>query len=145
MRKPRRDYDIGYGCPPRSGQFKKGQSGNPKGRRSGAKLFVEIIMDALNEKVSINENGSRKMITKREALAKQVANKGATGDLKSIKLLFEILEGLDHTERATRSAAACPENSGAREIISKKLEQMAARLQGVRALPDPKRPKPNEL
>jgi hypothetical protein len=145
MRKPRRDYDIGYARPPRSGQFKKGQSGNPKGRRRGAKLFVEIIMDALNEKVSINENGSRKMITKREALAKQVANKGATGDLKSIKLLFEILEGLDHTERATRSAAAYPENSGAREIISKRLEQMAARrIQAERALSDPKRPKPSE-
>ena len=145
MGKPRTHYEIGYGRPPRSGQFKKGQSGNPRGRRKGAKLFVEIVMDALNEKVAINENGSRKMITKREALAKQVANKGATGDLKSIKLLFEILEGLDHTERATRSAAAYPENASAREIISKRLEQIAARrIQAEQALLDPKRPKPSE-
>ena len=27
-----KDYDVGYGKPPKSGQFKPGQSGNPKGR-----------------------------------------------------------------------------------------------------------------
>src|SRR4051794_33914433 len=134
MAKPRKHYDVGYARPPRSGQFTKGQSGNPKGRRRGAKLFVEIVMEALNEKVSINENGSRKMITKREALAKQVANKGATGDLKSIKLLFEILEGLDDRERVTRSEDAHQPNSTARERINKKLDQMRERMDAQQKL-----------
>jgi Family of unknown function (DUF5681) len=75
--------------------------------------------------VTINENGSRKMITKREALAKQVANKGATGDLRSIKLLFEMLEGLDDRERVTRSETA---NSTASERIRKKLDQLHERM-----------------
>ena len=26
------EYEIGYGKPPKSGQFKRGESGNPKGR-----------------------------------------------------------------------------------------------------------------
>ena len=30
------DYEVGYGRPPKSGQFKKGQSGNPKGRPRNA-------------------------------------------------------------------------------------------------------------
>jgi hypothetical protein len=135
MAKPRKDYEVGYARPPKSGQFKKGQSGNSKGRRKGSKLFVEIVMDALNEKVAINENGSRKMITKQVALAKQVANKGATGDLKSIKLLFEILEGLDDRERVTRSEAAHHGNSTASERIMKKLDQMRERMDARRALP----------
>jgi hypothetical protein len=134
MAKSPKDYEVGYGRPPKRGQFRKGQSGNPKGRRRGAKLFVEIVMEALNEKVSINENGSRKMITKREALAKQVANKGATGDLKSIKLLFEILEGLDDRERVTRSEAAHQGNSTARERIMKKLDQMRERMDAQQKL-----------
>jgi len=121
----RRSYDVGYGRPPKSGQFKKGQSGNPRGRCKGSKLFAELVSDALDEKVTINENGSRRMITKREALAKQVANKGATGDLKSIKLLFEILAGLDDRERVTRSET---ENSTARERIKKKLDQLHERI-----------------
>jgi Family of unknown function (DUF5681) len=128
MAKPPKDYDVGYGRPPRSSQFTKGQSGNPRGRRKGAKLFVEIVREALNEKVSINENGSRKIITKREALAKQVANKGATGDLKSIKLLFEILEGLDDHERVARSEAAHHQHSTASKRINKKLDELRARM-----------------
>ena len=133
MAKPRKHYEVGYARPPKSGQFEKGRSGNPKGRGKGAKLFVEIVVDALNEKVAINENGSRKMITKREALAKQVANKGATGDLKSIKLLFEILEGLDDRERVTRSESAHRGNSTASERIMKKLDQMRERMDARRA------------
>jgi hypothetical protein len=125
MAEPRKDYEIGYARPPKSGQFKKGQSGNPRGRGKGSKLFAEMVSEALDEKVMINENGSRRMITKREALAKQVANKGATGDLKSIKLLFEILEGLDDRERVTKSET---EKSTASERIKKKLDQLHERI-----------------
>ena len=134
MAKPRKHYEVGYARPPKSGQFKKGQSGNAKGRRKGPKLFIEIVMDALNEKVAINENGSRKMITKQVALAKQVANKGATGDLKSIKLLFEILEGLDDRERVTRSEAVHHGNSTAKERLMKKLDQMRERMDAGQTL-----------
>ena len=28
-----KDYDVGYGKPPRSSQFQKGKSGNPSGKR----------------------------------------------------------------------------------------------------------------
>jgi hypothetical protein len=30
------EYKVGYGKPPRSGQFKRGNSGNPKGRPKGS-------------------------------------------------------------------------------------------------------------
>jgi len=30
--KTRRDYEVGYGKPPRDTRFKEGQSGNPRGR-----------------------------------------------------------------------------------------------------------------
>ena len=41
-RKPRppgpRDYEVGYGKPPKEHRFKKGQSGNPRGRPKDAKF-----------------------------------------------------------------------------------------------------------
>jgi hypothetical protein len=128
MAKPPKDYDVGYGRPPKRGQFKRGQSGNPSGRRKRTKLFSERVLEALNEKVTITENGRKRTITKCEALAKQVANKGAGGDLKSIKFLFEILDGVDELERVARSEATHHQNSSSQDRIIRKLDQMRQRM-----------------
>jgi hypothetical protein len=39
----------------------------------------------MNEKVTINENGQRRRITKQEAAVKQLANKAASGDKRAIQ------------------------------------------------------------
>jgi hypothetical protein len=50
-------YDVGYRRPPPSGQFKKGTSGNPKGRPKGAKNFLTLLEQELAQTVVINEGG----------------------------------------------------------------------------------------
>jgi hypothetical protein len=80
--------EVGYGKPPRSTQFKPGQSGNRAGRPRGAKNFATALEQELNSPVIVTENGRRKRISKRQVIAKHLVNKAAGGDFKAIPLLL---------------------------------------------------------
>ena len=84
----KKSYEVGFGKPPRSTQFKPGQSGNTAGRPRGAKNFATALEQELKSCVTVTENGRRKRISKREVIAKHLVNKAASGDLKAIPLLL---------------------------------------------------------
>ena len=103
------DYAVGYAKPPRQTQFKKGQSGNPKGRAKGSKNLATLIMSALNEPVIVNQNGRRKTITKLQAMTTQLANKGAAGELKATQLLMGMIQLLEARPPSSESTAVVDE------------------------------------
>lgn len=90
-------YSVGYGKPPMHSRFKKGVSGNPNGRPKGTRNFVTVLLKTLREKVVINENGKRTVITKLEAAVKQLVNKAAAGDLVAVKYLVGITQIAEQT------------------------------------------------
>jgi hypothetical protein len=90
-----RDYEVGYGKPPHHTRFQKGQSGNPRGRPSGSKNLRTLLSEALNEPVTITENGRRRKITKREAIVRQVVNCSATADWRAVKILLDIVRDIE--------------------------------------------------
>ena len=115
------DYQVGYGKPPRHSQFKRGQSGNPRGRPAGSKNFATLVSEALNEPVIVTEDGGRRKITKREAIVKQLVNRSAKADWRAIKILLDIVRELDgriEPETAENSFSAADE---------KVIEQIKAR------------------
>ncbi len=81
---------VGYGTPPESTRFRKGVSGNPKGRPKGSLNLATAFLKALHEKVVVSENGRRKTITKLEAALKQLVNKAASGELRALRQLLEL-------------------------------------------------------
>lgn len=116
------DYSVGYGKPPIHSRFQKGQSGNPKGRQKGSKNLSTLMERALDEPVTIKENGCQKVITKREAALKQLVNKAAAGDLRSIQLAINYLQQLEsRAETSTSSSERLGEEDEA--IISGFLER----------------------
>lgn len=124
-----KDGEIGYGRPPRTTRFKKGVSGNPSGRPKGAWSFSARLSKTLSEKVTINENGTRRRISKSEALMLQLVNKALNGDTKSTKLVLEIAGSLTELGRqAELEASYRGGNSSARERIFAKLDLMAERM-----------------
>src|SRR5690349_25164355 len=78
--KRKKAYRVGYKKPPQATRFKPGQSGNPRGRPKRSKNLVSAIQKEMNERISITENGRKKRISKRDAIAKQYVNKSIAGD-----------------------------------------------------------------
>ena len=102
----KRDYEVGYGKPPRDTRFKRGQSGNPRGRPPGAKNLSTLLNEALNELVVVTENGGRKRISKRQAAFKQLVNDAAKGNWRALKLLVDILQDIERrTEPQTEESS----------------------------------------
>ena len=81
-------YPVGYKKPPTATQFRPGQSGNSKGRPKGVKNFGTVLADELKTRIPVTENGKRKNISKREAIAKQMVNKAVAGDPKAIPIVL---------------------------------------------------------
>ena len=102
------EYEVGYAKPPRHAGFQKGRSGNPKGRPKGSKSFATLLGEALDEKVSLTEDGRRRRITKRELVIKQLVNKSASADLRAIKQLTDIVQ---RVERRSDGSEAPPQRA----------------------------------
>ena len=84
-------YEVGYGRPPKSGQFKKGLSGNPTGRPKGSKNLATVVLKEARQLVRVNgPRGSRK-VTKLEAALMQMGNKAAQGDLRASREFIHLV------------------------------------------------------
>lgn len=154
-------FPVGFRRPPRSTRFPKGRSGNPKGRprrraAEGADFFT-LLRSALNEGVPVKENDEHKTITKAEAIAKQIVNKGASGDARAIQVLFALLRSIE--TRFDSAEAERAEAVGAQMLMlgrltleeRHELRRLVAKAQGqaendaspeeVQASPKPKKGK----
>jgi hypothetical protein len=114
---------VGYGKPPDNTRFKKGVSGNPKGRPKGSRNVASVFAKTLREKVVINEHGQRKTITKLEAAIKQFVNKAAGGDLRALQMLVNLSR-----EAETRELSP-PERSIIAEVDQRIMEGIVRRFQ----------------
>jgi hypothetical protein len=116
------DYEVGYGKPPRHTQFKRGQSGNPRGRPSGSKNFATLLSEVLNEPVVVTEKGGRRRMTKQQAIVTQLVNQSLKGNLPATKLLIERQQ---HVEGRTEAGTA---ESLFGSADKKVIEQLRVRL-----------------
>lgn len=82
---------TGYKKPPRSTRFKKGQSGNPRGRpRNRTKSLPHDHV--LGQMVTIREDGRNRRVTAAEAFILHLTKKGLEGDGPSARASLAALE-----------------------------------------------------
>ena len=71
----------GYGKPPKNGQFKKGQSGNPKGRpkRPSQPVSTAYLFRKIANETVVVETGSGNSCTLRATISKTCRSAFSTG------------------------------------------------------------------
>jgi Family of unknown function (DUF5681) len=93
MSETKREYAANYRKPPLHTRFKKGQSGNPRGRPK--KDLAGLLVAALNEPVFVTTNGRRRKITKREVIVTQMVNESAGANLRATKMLIDMMKDIE--------------------------------------------------
>jgi hypothetical protein len=82
---------VGYKQPPKASKFRKGQSGNPRGRPRNS--HREIPYEAvLGQMVTIREDGRERRVTAAEAFLLQLTQKGLAGDSAAARASLEAVE-----------------------------------------------------
>lgn len=89
-----KDYEIGYGKPPKEHQFKPGQSGNPKGRPRGTKNLATDLQEELEEKILITEAGVQIKTSKQRAMLKTLMARALKGDLRASDTIIKLIVGM---------------------------------------------------
>ncbi len=92
------DEKVGYGKPPRHNRFKKGQSGNPSGRRKGSRGIKTDLHAELAAPHTIHINGKPERGTRQQLMVRTLTTRAATGDVKAAALLLPLILQVFGTE-----------------------------------------------
>src|SRR4051794_13651193 len=82
--------DIGYKRPPQHSRFKKGQSGNPSGKKKVKATRSEQDKLDLSETITVSSQGKRVTMSMRKALHQKLFAMALGGNLRAIELLLKL-------------------------------------------------------
>lgn len=105
----RRDYEVGYGKPPKHSQFQKNQSGNPTGKKKGTKSLKTLLAKELGTRMTIGINGKQVTASRQQLMLQTLTARAAAGDLRAARVVLDLIQnvfGFDEANagRATLSA-----------------------------------------
>jgi hypothetical protein len=86
------DKPIGYSNPPFHSRFKKGQSGNPGGRKKDSRNFKTVLDEVMAREVEQSGNRKKKPVPLLEALLLKQADCGLKGDWRATERLLDRYE-----------------------------------------------------
>jgi hypothetical protein len=92
--------EVGYRRPPVKSRFRKGQSGNPRGRRKGQRNLGPVLAEVLRQTVTVKQDGKAQRMSKGEALIRILLTKAHNGDRRAIKAMIELSEKIGRIEIA---------------------------------------------
>lgn len=120
------DYEVGFGKPPQASRFKKGRSGNPKGRPKGVRNVETIYREVLAMKVRTSVGGQLQTITALKAVIMKQMHKALAGDARTMEAIIEAQIKYAETNDGRLQARELEDRS--REILERAKERMKQEL-----------------
>lgn len=103
-------YEVGYGKPPVATRFRKGQSGNPNGRRKGAKAksplpalnderLKTIVLEEAYRSITINDPNGTIDIPMAQAVVRSLAVNAAKGNQRAQRVFTQLLTAVERDNK----------------------------------------------
>jgi len=120
---------VGYGNPPVHTRFKKGQSGNPKGRRKGQRNVHTVVDEALSQRITIREGNRTRSVTKLDAVILTMISAALKGDAKALASLIALLRSLGMTGEPPQAPTQEPFTADDQGLIADYFRRNGSTLQ----------------
>jgi hypothetical protein len=89
---PESSYEVGYGKPPRANQFRKGRTGNPRGKRQGEENMISAFKRIVSKRVKIKDGEQVSTITLAEAVILKNYNAALQKNPFAMSNMFRLAE-----------------------------------------------------
>ena len=122
-------YEVGYGKPPNHTQFKKGQSGNPRGRPKGSRNFSTDVRATLKARVGLTGDGKRKTVSTQLATLLQLRKKALSGDARALDRMIELARTYNDEEIAEAAAKLSETDAELLEAHNERVLRRAGKAQ----------------
>ena len=119
------DYKVGKGRPPKHTRYKKGQSGNPSGRKKLPDV-AQAAARVLEQKISVTQDGVRKRMPGIDALLSKAFAKALTGDMRAAEFLIKIVAN-DNARRVDDGQEEAEHDAADADIIERYYERYVPR------------------
>ena len=85
------EYKVGYKRPPQHTRFKKGKSGNPRGRLKNVQNLKSYLAEELESPITIAAQGKKKTVTKQQAFIMSLVARAIKGDPRAGVMLINMM------------------------------------------------------
>jgi hypothetical protein len=113
---------VGYRKPPEASRFKKGQSGNPKGRPKKSQNLRTIIQDVLLTNITVREGDKARSVSKMEGVVLRHTENALKGSERAALTMFRMAEQVGliaDSEASEASALSTAEEAILAEIMAR--------------------------
>jgi Family of unknown function (DUF5681) len=95
-RKPQGSYEVGFGKPPVHSRFKKGQSGNPRGRpRRRPATIHDMLLQEAHRKIMVREGDKSTPMLMIQAVIRKALATAASGNATALRHLIALLQSAE--------------------------------------------------